>query len=95
MFPHVPPSRRPILARESAWNDSRKKRRRGSPAIPERSSLVAASLCYQLGSVRIPWHPDSNQRVNVLRLIGLAALDISLAHHLALLVYDQCATCHR
>jgi hypothetical protein len=46
------------------------------------------ALGYQLGSVRIPWHSDSNQHMNVLRLIGLAALDISLAHHLALLVCE-------
>jgi hypothetical protein len=93
-FPHVPPTRRPILGRTSAWNDSRRRRRRDSPAIPERTSLVAASLGYQLWFCARPWLRSSNQHMNVLHLIGLAALGISLAHHLALLVCERCATCH-
>jgi hypothetical protein len=78
---HVPPTRRPILGRTAAWNDSRARRRRNSPAIPERSSLAAASWVISCGSVRTPWRHISNQRMNVLHLIGRAALGLSLAHH--------------
>jgi hypothetical protein len=51
-----------------------------SRAIPERSSLAAASRVISCGSVRTPWRHISNQHMNVLRLIGRAAVVLSLAH---------------
>lgn len=92
-FPHVPPTRRPILARTSAWNDSRRRQRRDSPAIPERTSLARSPKRFRAHCLA----PDcqSPRERAVFDWACEFCVDIPRSTPCAFFVSQRRATCHR